>query len=162
MLDLDGNQADAEAEKSCMLWTASWLADSTGEGLKGDVLYCVSSTEGGWCLNPRREDVPQEDNWNQVTLPAQQFTQVDNSRSVEYTGRLAIQLVCPSMYMSFCVLLSLRLFTSLPGREEATKLLCCWQAGRLPPSVEGQLCLAAVCWKDMKTCLHPQCVLLLV
>lgn len=43
--------------------------------------------------------MPQEGNWNQVTLAAQQFAQVDSSSSVEFTGRLAIQLVCPNVYV---------------------------------------------------------------
>lgn len=38
MLDLDGNQADVETEKSCMLQTASWLADFLGEDQKGNIL----------------------------------------------------------------------------------------------------------------------------
>lgn len=53
---------------------------------------------------------------------------------------LAIQLVCHSIYMSVCVLLALRLFTSAWQRRgsQTALLLTGWKA--FPVSVEGQLC----------------------
>ncbi|KAK4832068.1 hypothetical protein QYF61_020624, partial [Mycteria americana] len=82
--------------------------------------------KGGWRLDLTGEVMPCEGSWNQVTLLTSQFTQVDNSSPVEFTGTLAIQLVC----------------ACLAEKRQPT----CSAADRLeglPPEREEQLSLAA-------------------
>lgn len=79
------------------------------------------------------------------------FTQVDNSSPADFPGRLTVQLVCSNIYMSVCVLLSLRLFTACLRRSSSwtSLLLTGWKAFLV--SVEGQLSLAVMCWKEVLT-----------
>lgn len=70
-----------------------------------------------------------------------------NSSPIEFMGTLVIQLACHSIYMSVCVLLSLRLFTVClvkrqPNRSAADRL------EGLPPE-PGGAALAAVCWREV-------------
>lgn len=158
ILGLNGKQADVKLgvrEAICCELSLGLLCSS---GRVGSVTFysCVSFCRvGGWCSDPAGEVMPCEGSCNQVPL----FRQVDISGPVEYAGRLATHLVCCSIDMLVCVLLSLRLFTAFLVEKRQPNLSAACRLAGLPPRCGG-IALSGSSRLKRGVCSTSNCILL--